>query len=72
MPGLPFIAGKMVSAADLAAMKQGLAAANADDHLAGVRQALGIAGVCFTSSSDYARLTTALRQAEKAGVGLLL
>lgn len=72
MPGLPYIAGKAASAADIKAMKRGLAAAIADSRLAVARQTLGITGLRFTSASDYTRLVEALQQADQAGVGLLV
>ncbi|MDH5557730.1 MAG: PhnD/SsuA/transferrin family substrate-binding protein [Alphaproteobacteria bacterium] len=70
MPGLPLIAGQAASAADIEAMRQGLAAAAVDPELADARAVLGIAEMHFPHAGDYNRLAVAL--AEHSEIGALL
>jgi len=72
MPGLPLIAGKAAREVELAAMREGLAAAFGDPELAGARKALGIAGLEFLGENEHERLLSVLAKAEAAGVGSLL
>jgi ABC-type phosphate/phosphonate transport system substrate-binding protein len=70
MPGLPLIAGQAAQAAEIEAMREGLAAAATDLELADARSTLGITGMHFPQESEYERLAVALAKA--AGVGSLL
>ncbi len=72
MPGLPLIAGRAATARDIAAMREGLAAAAADPELADARKAFGIVGMHFPPESEYSRLSAAVEKAEAAGVASLL
>ena len=72
MPGLPLIAGRAATAREIAAMREGLAAAAADPGLAEARKALGIVGMHFPPESEYGRLSAAVQKTEAAGVVSLL
>lgn len=68
MPGLPLITGRSRGAADIEAMKAGLAAAFADPALREARKRLGLKAIHFTSIEDYAAVSDALAQLERQGI----
>jgi ABC-type phosphate/phosphonate transport system substrate-binding protein len=64
MTGLPFIAGGAASKDDILRLKQGLREAFDDTALRDVREQLRLKDVRFTASSDYRRLSAALKRLE--------
>lgn len=72
MPGLPLIAGRAASPADVEAMRRSLTAALEDPHLVEVRAKLGITGMRWLRNGDYERLSVGLWTAKSAGVGPML
>lgn len=55
VPGLPLVSALATPADDMVRLRDGLAAAFADDALADTRRALLLAGIAWTGAEDYAR-----------------
>ena len=72
MPGLPLIAGRAASEAEVRRMKRGLRAAFGDPALGSARDRLGLKAIHFTEMADYARLSEALERLEDLHIPQLI